>query len=216
MGQSCRRARTQGLDLGGHDRPARGTHHNEKARGAHALVVSHDGRRGRRQSRNGAADLVRARSVTSSSRQLQGQQRPAVRRQDRRCRRALPEPADPRGCPVWMSWVGLGCVDAFAGVAFSQPARRTGRVCLHASGSPRAQALGLGDECWRSARPGCREVAGLVAVTADCHCLGLEQPHVVLGRSSPGKVAAWRTAHFVWLCRLRIHRTTRCQVYWTR
>ena len=38
----------------------------------------------------------------------------------------------------WTSWVGPRRGDALAGVPFPQPALRTGRACLHASGSPRA------------------------------------------------------------------------------
>ena len=48
-----------------------------------------------------------------------------------------------RSYSVSMSWVGLGRVDALTSVTFPQPALRTGRACLHASGSPRAHADGL-------------------------------------------------------------------------
>ena len=48
-----------------------------------------------------------------------------------------------RSCCAWMSWVGLGRVDVLADVTFPQPARRTGRACLHASGSPRGRASGV-------------------------------------------------------------------------
>jgi transposase len=43
------------------------------------------------------------------------------------------------------SWVGLRRVDVLTDVTFPQPALRTGRACLHASGSPRAHAFGLCD-----------------------------------------------------------------------
>jgi transposase len=46
-------------------------------------------------------------------------------------------------CCAWMSWVGLGRVDVFTNVTFPQPALRTGRARLHASGSPRVHAVGL-------------------------------------------------------------------------
>src|SRR3954449_12121522 len=48
-------------------------------------------------------------------------------------------------CSPSTSWVGMRRVDALTSVTFPHPALRTGRACLHASGSPRAHAFGLCD-----------------------------------------------------------------------
>jgi transposase len=48
-----------------------------------------------------------------------------------------------RSCCVWTSRVELGRVTVIAHGTFPQSALRTGRACLHASGSPRAPVIGL-------------------------------------------------------------------------
>ena len=83
-----------------------------------------------------------------------------------------------------------GRVDVLANVTFPRPARRTGRACLHASGSPRVHVSELPCRAWCLACPGCGDVGCPVSVAADRHRLGLEQRHLVLGRPPPGEVAA--------------------------
>ena len=115
-----------------------------------------------------------------------------------------------RVAQVWLGRTGARC--GLSDVPFPRPARRTGRACSHASGSPRVHVVGSMRRCrvcspmaWRCCLP-------LVSVAGDRHRCGVEQRRprppsaTTSGGSGAGATSSCRR------CLRRSHRITRCQV----